>query len=66
MNRITRGTLDIEQATRILYGLNDKDFDSSFLNAEKQQEASEENALTRGKQAGVEYTTFGNLRRIKF
>ena len=37
MNRITRGTLDIEQATRILYGLNDKDFDSSFLNAEKQR-----------------------------
>ncbi len=57
---------EIEQATRNLYGLNDQDLDSSFLNAGKQQEASEMNALTRGKQAGVDYTTFGNLRRIKF
>ena len=38
--RLTRGTLDIEQATRIMYGLNEKDSISSFLKAAKQQDSS--------------------------
>lgn len=65
--RLTRGTLDIEQATRIMYGLNERDSISSFLKAAKQQDISPMNAdaLPRGEQSGMDYTTFGKLRKIK-
>ncbi len=66
--RFARGTLDIEKSTRIMYGLNEKDPISSFPKAAKQQDISEENAeaLPRGRQPRVDYTSYGNLRKIRY
>lgn len=63
--RLTRGTLDMDQVARIIYGLNKKNPDSGFLDAENQQEVSEANALPRGRQPGVDYTTLSNFREIR-
>lgn len=64
--RLTRGTLSIETAKKIARG--DNKPHKPFLDAWNQEDVSEENKdmLPRGRQPGVDYTTFGNLKKIDF
>jgi len=57
------GELDMEQTTRVMYGL-DKRESSNLIYAGGLQEASEENRLSAERIQGRDYTKIGKLKTI--
>lgn len=57
------GTLDMEQTTRVMYGL-DKKESSYLISARGLQAASEENRLSTERIQGRDYTKIGKLKTI--
>ena len=57
------GTLDMEQITRVMYGLNNSE-SSNLICAGELQEASEENRVSAERIPGRDYTKIGKLKTI--
>lgn len=66
MERLTRGKLSMESAEEIARGNNKPH--KAFVDVWNLEDVSEENQdmLPRGRQPGVDYNTFGNLKKIDF